>query len=161
KAHAYNIAIAQGPARRQVRKQKVTEQRCSSKRKREICDYNRGHVLECGNTSRLSHSAERNRISAVKPINSFFAPFVLLVLAAITAVGQSPSGRNPDVSNTALITKSTPSINDTASKNQSADAAAAALRKMADDYYVWRNEKYPVRSSDAGLHSWDDRLTDY
>jgi uncharacterized protein (DUF885 family) len=32
---------------------------------------------------------------------------------------------------------------------------------LADDYYAWRNENYPVRSSDAGLHTWDDRLTDY
>src|SRR5216117_777138 len=32
---------------------------------------------------------------------------------------------------------------------------------MADDYYAWRNENYPVRSSEAGLHTWDDRLTDY
>lgn len=38
---------------------------------------------------------------------------------------------------------------------------AAALRKLADDYYKWRNENYPVGSSDAGLHTWDDRLTDY
>ena len=37
----------------------------------------------------------------------------------------------------------------------------AALRKMADDYYGWRNENYPVQSSDAGLHTWDNRLTDY
>ena len=37
----------------------------------------------------------------------------------------------------------------------------AALRKMADDYYAWRNENYPVFSSDAGLHTWDNRLTDY
>jgi uncharacterized protein (DUF885 family) len=36
-----------------------------------------------------------------------------------------------------------------------------ALHKMAEDYYAWRNENYPVRSSDAGLHTWDDRLTDY
>jgi uncharacterized protein (DUF885 family) len=35
------------------------------------------------------------------------------------------------------------------------------LHKMANDYYAWRNENYPVRSSDAGLHTWDDRLTDY
>ncbi len=40
-------------------------------------------------------------------------------------------------------------------------AEAAALRKLAEDYYNWRNENYPVRSSDAGLHTWDDRLTDY
>ena len=37
----------------------------------------------------------------------------------------------------------------------------AALHKMADDYYAWRNENYPVQSSDAGLHTWDNRLTDY
>src|SRR6266699_6808410 len=35
------------------------------------------------------------------------------------------------------------------------------LRKLADDYYNWRNENYPVASSDAGLHTWDNRLTDY
>ena len=32
---------------------------------------------------------------------------------------------------------------------------------MADDYYAWRNENYPVGSSDSGLHTWDNRLTDY
>src|SRR5438874_1804093 len=84
-----------------------------------------------------------------------------LPLIALTIVAQSPPGRNPDVSNKALITKSTPSINTNAFKNQTADAAAGALHKMADDYYAWRNENYPVRSSDAGLHTWDDRLTDY
>src|SRR5207249_8399806 len=45
-------------------------------------------------------------------------------------------------------------------KNQSANATDA-LHKMADDYYAWRNENYPVRSSEAALHTWDDRLTDY
>ncbi len=35
------------------------------------------------------------------------------------------------------------------------------LRKLADDYYKWRNENYPVASSDAGLHTWDNKLTDY
>ena len=39
--------------------------------------------------------------------------------------------------------------------------ASAALRKMAADYYAWRNENYPVRSSDVGLHTWDNKLTDY
>jgi uncharacterized protein (DUF885 family) len=82
-------------------------------------------------------------------------------MASASALAQSPAARNPDVSNKALITKSTPSINEDAFKNQSADATADALRKMADDYYAWRNENYPVRSSDAGLHTWDDRLTDY
>ena len=36
---------------------------------------------------------------------------------------------------------------------------AAALHKMASDYYNWRNENDPVGSSDRGLHTWDDRLT--
>ena len=109
----------------------------------------------------LLHSAERNRISAVKPVNCFFVSFVLLALATTTARAQSPSQRNPDVSNKALITKSTPAINADAFKNQSLSAAIATLHKLADDYYAWRNENYPVRSSEAGLHTWDDRLTDY
>ena len=37
----------------------------------------------------------------------------------------------------------------------------ADLRKLAQDYYKWRDLNYPVASSDAGLHTWDDRLTDY
>jgi len=37
----------------------------------------------------------------------------------------------------------------------------AELRKMATDYYNWRNENFPVSSSDSGLHTWDKRLTDY
>ena len=37
----------------------------------------------------------------------------------------------------------------------------ADLRKMAAEYYKWRNENFPVFSSDAGLHTWDNRLTDY
>jgi uncharacterized protein (DUF885 family) len=85
---------------------------------------------------------------------------VVLALAANNAIAQTPSQRNPDVSNKALITKSTPGISTDAFKNQNPNAAEA-LRKMADDYYAWRNENYPVRSSEAGLHTWDDRLTDY
>ena len=83
-----------------------------------------------------------------------------LIVCAI-APAQSPSQRNPDVSNKALITKSTPGINPDAFKNQSASTAIATLHKLADEYYSWRNENYPVRSSEAGLHTWDDRLTDY
>src|SRR5512132_3417917 len=37
----------------------------------------------------------------------------------------------------------------------------ADLRKLADDYYHWRNQQFPVFSSDAGLHTWDSKLTDY
>ena len=35
------------------------------------------------------------------------------------------------------------------------------LRALAHDYFHWRNEQYPVASSDQGLHTWDDRLADY
>jgi len=41
------------------------------------------------------------------------------------------------------------------------NATPTTLRKLADDYYNWRNENYPVFSSDAGLHGWDNKLTDY
>jgi uncharacterized protein (DUF885 family) len=37
----------------------------------------------------------------------------------------------------------------------------ADLHKLAQDYYNWRNQNYPVVSSDAGLHTWDDQLTNY
>ena len=94
-------------------------------------------------------------------VNRYLRLFVLFFLALDGVHAQSPAGRNPDVSNKALITKSTPTINEDAFKNQNVNAAIVALRKLADDYYAWRNENYPVRSSDAGLHTWDDRLTDY
>jgi uncharacterized protein (DUF885 family) len=42
-----------------------------------------------------------------------------------------------------------------------APTTPADLHKLAQDYYNWRNQNYPVFSSDAGLHTWDDRLTDY
>ena len=32
---------------------------------------------------------------------------------------------------------------------------------MADEYYRWRNQNFPTSSSDMGLHTWDDKLTDY
>ncbi len=37
----------------------------------------------------------------------------------------------------------------------------ADLHKLAQEYYTWRNQQYPVTSSDSGLHTWDNRLTDY
>jgi len=40
-------------------------------------------------------------------------------------------------------------------------SSPATLRRLADDYYNWRNLQYPVASSDAGLHTWDHKLTDY
>src|SRR4051812_43771016 len=39
--------------------------------------------------------------------------------------------------------------------------AAAALSKTAREFYDWRNQNYPVQSSDSGLHTWDNKLTDY
>src|SRR5258707_3586929 len=86
---------------------------------------------------------------------------VLCLTASAIASAQSALQRNPDVSNKALITKSTPGINADAFKNQSVSAASATVHRLADDYHAWRNENYPVRSSEAGLHTWDDRLTDY
>ncbi|HEU0208870.1 MAG TPA: DUF885 domain-containing protein [Candidatus Udaeobacter sp.] len=95
----------------------------------------------------------------MKPAHLFLV--VMLLLAIVGAEAQSPARRNPDVSNKALITKATPGIDTKAFKDQSVTAATAMLHKLADDYYAWRNENYPVRSSETGLHTWDDRLTDY
>src|SRR5437899_8295443 len=111
--------------------------------------------LLCGFPIRDSHIT----LGPVKLLNLFLIVFLLLAMTSSRA--QPPPARNPDVSNKALITKSTPTINADRFKNQSAEATAGALHKMADDYYAWRNENYPVSSSDAGLHTWDDRLTDY
>jgi uncharacterized protein (DUF885 family) len=97
----------------------------------------------------------------VRPVNLSLFVCALLAIPAVVALGQSPSERKPDVSNKGLITKSTPGISTDAFKSQSVSETADALHKMADDYYAWRNENYPVRSSDVGLHTWDDRLTDY
>src|SRR5438067_8062618 len=106
--------------------------------------------LLCGFSIRDSHIT----LGPVKLLNLFLIVFLLLAMTSSRA--QPPPARNPDVSNKALITKSTPTINADRFKNQSAEATAAALHKMADDYYAWRNENYPVNSSDAGLHTWDD-----
>jgi uncharacterized protein (DUF885 family) len=35
------------------------------------------------------------------------------------------------------------------------------LRTTAHNFYDWLDREYPVASSDAGKHTWDDRLTDY
>ena len=40
-------------------------------------------------------------------------------------------------------------------------SSPAELHKIAGDYYRWRDVNYPVNSSDQGLHTWDDKLTDY
>ena len=97
----------------------------------------------------------------MKTSRRFLCLFISFFFALGGVYAQSSVQRTPNVSDKALITKSTPAINEEPFKNQNANAAIAALHKMADDYYAWRNENYPVRSSDAGLHTWDDRLTDY
>jgi uncharacterized protein (DUF885 family) len=84
-------------------------------------------------------------------------PSALFPLAIATVHSQvAPAGaRTPDISNKALITSATPEIG----TNKS--GAAPALHQLSNNFYDWRNQQYPVRSSDAGLHTWDDRLTDY
>ncbi|MEO5722129.1 MAG: hypothetical protein ABIR71_11745 [Chthoniobacterales bacterium] len=81
--------------------------------------------------------------------------FLCSCLFAATALAQHTPEPNSDVSDKALLAR--PAGAQLANQR----AAAAALRKLAEDYYAWRNENYPVRSSDAGLHTWDDRLTDF
>jgi uncharacterized protein (DUF885 family) len=97
-------------------------------------------------------------VSHVKA-KSFLLIFVALLLRQkALLLAQKPSEAKPDVSDKALITKTAPQI----SENEIANAAdAATLHKLADGYYAWRNENYPVFSSDDGLHTWDDRLTSY
>ena len=43
----------------------------------------------------------------------------------------------------------------------SAAADPAELRKLAHDYYEWRNVTFPVTASAFGDHRYDDRLTEY
>ncbi|MEY2496127.1 MAG: hypothetical protein QOJ45_2619 [Verrucomicrobiota bacterium] len=74
------------------------------------------------------------------------------VFAAASLIAQPTPEPRSDVSNKALITKSTPT---------KAETDITALRKIADEFYAWRNENFPVGSSDSGLHTWDNRLTDY
>ena len=69
----------------------------------------------------------------------------------MVAWAQPTPREQPDVSNKTLIT----------SANQDHVMGAAALHKLANDYYNWRNETNPVSSSEAGLHTWDNKLTDY
>jgi uncharacterized protein (DUF885 family) len=78
---------------------------------------------------------------------------VLSLLTAASLFAQPTPDPKTDVSNKALLTKVTPPAK--------AGNDITALRKMADEFYAWRNENFPVGSSDSGLHTWDNRLTDY
>ncbi len=94
----------------------------------------------------------------MKAINTLVGVAVVLTLtfrevnAQRTANTPRP-GITPDNSrsNTALI------------NNTDGDQvmSAAALATLAKNYYDWRNQNSPVSSSDAGLHTWDNKLTDY
>jgi uncharacterized protein (DUF885 family) len=76
-----------------------------------------------------------------------FLVTLLLPIANVLPV-PTPDPKS-DVSNKALVTQNNSTAN------------VVAMRKLADEYYNWRNQNYPVASSDAGLHTWDNRLTDY
>ncbi len=89
------------------------------------------------------------KIDIVRSKTFFIGVIVLCVSTAIQA--QPSPSRQPDISNKALLTNA----------NQDHVMGAAALHKLADDYYRWRNENNPVSSSDRGLHTWDDKLADY
>jgi uncharacterized protein (DUF885 family) len=78
----------------------------------------------------------------------------LIFLAPSWLLAQPTPDPKTDISNKALLTKATP-------PTSKAGNDIAALRKMADEFYAWRNENFPVFSSDSGLHTWDNRLTDY
>jgi uncharacterized protein (DUF885 family) len=75
----------------------------------------------------------------------------MILGAAIAAQAQPTPRGQPDVSNKTLITNA----------NQDHVMGAAALHKLANDYYNWRNENSPVASSSRGLHTWDDKLPDF
>src|SRR3989440_1642626 len=45
--------------------------------------------------------------------------------------------------------------------NAQNNSSPASLLQMAQDYYHWRDQNYPVDSSNEGLHTWDNRITDY
>jgi hypothetical protein len=76
---------------------------------------------------------------------------VIVFGVAIAAYAQPTPSRQPNVANKTLITNA----------NSDHLIGAAALHKLAGDYYAWLNENYPVASSDKGLHTWDSKLTDY
>jgi uncharacterized protein (DUF885 family) len=107
----------------------------------------------------LPQSTRPAKIDIVKSKVIFFAVTLIVLVAASVAPAQAPSESKPDLMKKALITKEEPQL--ITSTSESASTNAAALHKLANDYYNWRNENYPVRSSNAGLHTWDDRLTNY
>src|SRR5438445_4432317 len=89
------------------------------------------------------------KIDIVKAKVIFFTIFIIVGTLLLHA--QPTTRGQPDVSNKTLITNA----------NQDHVMGAAALHKLANDYYNWRNQSDPVSSSNAGLHTWDDKLADF
>jgi uncharacterized protein (DUF885 family) len=103
------------------------------------------------------------KVGGVKANRFFLSVAVIVIGAAETVQAETTAPeRTPNITNKALITKSPPNVkpSEIASASKST-ADAVALHKLADEFYTWRNENYPVRTSDVGLHTWDNRLTDY
>ncbi len=84
----------------------------------------------------------------MKLIARFIVLSVFTTALSVVLQAQMTPEPKSDVSNKALITKETPPVKPASARTDSANVAA--LRKMADEYYSWRNENYPVGSSDAG-----------
>jgi len=95
----------------------------------------------------------------MRSIIRFIALSVIIISPGVILIAQPSPDSRSDVSDKALIIKTTPTASSLAKKSGGSDIAA--LRKLADEYYSWRNENFPVSSSDSGLHTWDDKLTDY
>src|SRR6266852_3277105 len=60
-----------------------------------------------------------------------------------------------------LITLAAGAVVQTPHAGAQGSGSPAELRRLASDYYNWRNESNPVSSSNQGLHTWDDRLADF
>ena len=102
----------------------------------------------------LLRFARRGRPLTIPNVKKMlFSAALSLLLLPVAAKAQTPGQNKPSISNKALLTSPGPSLQ--------GRAEASVLHKLAADYYDWRNEQYPVRSSDAGLHTWDDNLTNY
>src|SRR5256712_6754266 len=89
------------------------------------------------------------KIDIVKAKVIFFTIFIIVGTLLLHAQ-PTPRGQ-PDVSNKPLITNA----------NQDHVMGAAALHKLANDYYNWRNQSDPVSRSNGGLRTWDDKLADF
>src|SRR3954470_11433935 len=117
-------------------------------------------MVRCGPRFAASSSRSAHRSGAwhkrlyIVSIGAMRLLFALILFAPAFVFAQPTPDPKTDVSNKTLLTKVTPPAT-------KAGNDITALRKMADEFYAWRNENFPVGSSDAGLHTWDNRLTDY